>query len=724
MGFALSLLWTSCVAQNALQARLPPSLAGADIRLAGHVDDFVDATASGVRFTLRITATEQDALLQQRVRISSWDRDFVPAPGEWLDLTARLREPHGFVNPEGFDYERWLLREGISATGYVRELHARRMRHGGLNQRLLMAREAIRTRIAGSVSNTAAAALITALAIGERSAFSDLHWERFRRTGTSHLVAISGLHVGIIAMVAFSFVTLSGRVLARTPVEASRLVASITAFCAAVCYAALAGFAVSTVRAVIMLAVGLLIVNLRRRVSAVHGLALAAVIVIAMDPFVTLSAAFWLSFGAVATLLAATCARSVAAPVRHRGTWLAAAVKAQTAIACMSIPAGALVFGEFSLAAFPVNLIAVPFFSFVLVPLVLSSVSTAMIFGRAGPLWDASEYFAHVAMLAIEKAGAPDAVAIQTPVSGGVTTVVAFVGAVMLLPWLPGRSRYLCALAVVPLVWPSNHAHLAQGDVRLTVLDVGHGLAVLVETQSQMLVYDAGARFASGFDVGNDIVAPVLRSRRNPDVVVISHSDNDHIGGAAAIVANWPRVRVIHGPDVDSLEGERCIAGQAWSTDGVSFEFLHPERSFSARGNDSSCVLKVTGNAGSVLLAGDIERRGEAAVAARGAADVDVVVAPHHGSATSSGPALVAATMPSVVVFSAGYRNRWGFPADPVVARWCAAGAAVYVTGEQGATEIALSADLMTVHTLRTAERRYWRTVATTRCGESTTGTL
>jgi competence protein ComEC len=241
------------------------------------------------------------------------------------------------------------------------------------------------------------------------------------------------------------------------------------------------------------------------------------------------------------------------------------------------------------------------------------------------------------------------------------------------------------------------------------VLDVGHGLAVLVETRGHRLLFDAGPTARSGFDSGEEIVLPALAAggRRGLDRLVVSHADNDHAGGAPAIVAAFPSIDVLKGPDVGALPGLPCIAGDAWAWDGVRFEILHPRADFGARGNDSSCVLKVEAGASALLVTGDIERRGEAALLG-GTLAADVVVVPHHGSATSSSPPFVAAVGARLAIVSAAHANRWSFPRSEVRERWERSGAAMVVTGDAGAVTVELGPAGVAVSTQREVRHRYW----------------
>lgn len=722
VGFAAAFAWTVVAAQQALDERLPERLDRSDVRLTGWVDDFPRTQSGRVLLSVRVEQSQLPVLRGARVRLNWYAANREILPGQRLHLTARLRTPHAFVNPAGFDYERWLLLERYAATGYVRAVHTVDGPHDGFAAGLLRVRAAIRERIDRHLDSADAAALVTALAIGDRSGFSERHWEVFRRSGTSHLVAISGLHIGIVAFTVFWLI---GRLMA---IRGSRLlahrgvVAGACALLAAVGYAALAGFSISTLRAVVMLAAALLVGGLHRNVSRFHALALTAVVLTGIDPMATLGNSFWLSFGAVFVLLAATVRRRIGAVESGMRSKACRVLSVQAAVAMAAVPAGAALFGEFSLIAAIVNLVAIPLFGFALVPLVLVSVLAEMLTGASGWLIGACGWLGGYAMKGLGLAAAFPAAAFVVATPPWPIALLCIAGVLAALPWHAERGRPASALALLPLIWPRTEVP-GYAEFRLAVLDVGHGLAVIAETQSSLLVYDAGARFDSGFDIGADVVLPVLRGKRQPQMLIVSHSDNDHSGGAAALLGAYPDTELLTGPDVE-IPGSRCVAGQRWTRDGVQFQMLHPQVTTIARGNDSSCVLRIAAPGASVLLTGDIERAGEREILARHDIDVDVVIAPHHGSETSSTPEFVAAASPSIAVFSAGYGNRWDFPRAAVVARWCAVGADVYVTGEHGAIEIALQGGSLSVAPRRRTARHYWRSDSALRCGESPGSTL
>jgi len=714
VAFAAACVWTVLTADARLAQRMAVAAAG-DYELSGWVDTFPTLAPGQATFGFTVNAPRPQGV-PARLRLTWYDPPVALAAGNAYTLTVRLRSPHGARNPGGFDYEQWLLVNGYGATGYVRgavPLPAQE----GLAPGWLRFRGTLAARLVAAAPDADGAALITALALGERYLFSDQHWADFRRTGTSHLVAVSGMHVALLGLLAFVAVR---RMWLRLPMPFAAFdleAAAAVSVVATTYYAALTGFAVPAERSLLMIAVALLVLVSRRRVGAWQVLAATLLVVLIFDPFAPLAASFWLSFAAVAILLALEGPRRlrVRADDRWRRGWLAtrAFVALQWSIGLALLPLTAWYFGEISLVGPLVNLVAIPLFNVVLVPLtVLASIALSFepLVGIATPVVSLLGQLESVVVAALHLAAAAPGAALPVPLPPWPAFALAATGVAFAAfgQALPGRR--LAWLAVVPMFVPSVAVPRA-GEAHAMVLDVGQGLAVLVETRTHRLLFDAGPAFRSGFDSGADIVLPALAAngRRGLDVLVVSHADNDHAGGAAAIVAAFPSVTVLHGPDVTKLPGDMCERGQSWGWDGVEFRMLHPARDFVPRGNDSSCVLKITAAGGSLLIAGDVERRGEAAVLEAGPGVTDVVVVPHHGSSTSSSPALVAALGARHAVVSAGFANRWGFPKPEVTARWRQGGASVVVTADAGAVSIDLTRDGVAIEAERDARHRYWQ---------------
>ena len=717
LAFAAACVWTVLTAEARLAQRMAPPAAG-DYEVSGSIDTFPTLAPGQATFGFTVDAARPQGV-PPRLRLTWYEAPADLAGGAAFKLTVRLRSPHGARNPGGFDYEQWLLMNGYGATGYVRSAAPLPARTD-LAATWLKFRSTLAARLVAAVPDRDGAALITALALGERYLFSDQHWADFRRTGTSHLVAVSGMHVALLGLLAFVAVR---RIWLRLPMPFAAFdleAASAVSVAATAYYAALTGFAVPAERSLLMIAVALLVLVSRRRVSAWQVLAATLLVVLVFDPFASLSASFWLSFVAVAILLALEGPRRLRAlheDDRWRRTWSAtrAFVTLQWSIGIALLPLTAWYFGEISLVGPLVNLVAIPLFNLVLVPLtVLASAvfSFESLVAISTPAVALLGQLESVVVAALHAAGAAPGAALPMPLPPWPAFALAACGVAFAVGGqaLPGRR--LAWLAVVPMFVPAVAVPL-EDEVHAAVLDVGQGLAVLVETRSHRLLFDAGPAFRSGFDSGADIVLPALAAngRRGLDVLVVSHADNDHAGGAAAVVAAFPSVVVLHGPDVTKLPGDTCERGQSWRWDGVEFRMLHPASGFAPLGNESSCVLKVTAPGGSLLITGDIERRGEAAVLEGEPGAADVVVVPHHGSATSSSAALVAALRARHAVVSAGFANRWGFPKPEVTARWQRGGAAVVVTADTGAVSIDLARDGIAVGAEREVRHRYWQAV-------------
>ena len=702
--------WTGLTAADQLAARWPAEADGTDVELVGWIDGLPSHDAGRTVFSLRVVDAATQVLLR-RVRLSWYD----PAPalvaGQTLQVVARLRSPRGLVNPGVFEYERWLFLEGFDATGYVRSGRVDASGRFGLGQLWLTVRANLVARIGRLVEGPDAIALIQALALGERSGFEDRHWTVLQRTGTSHLVAVSGLHIGLIAALAYALVLRLVLLMPYTLACRAHSLAAASCIVPAIAYAALAGFSLPTRRALVMLLVVQVLIIARRRWPLGSALGLALILVLFFDPLASLTASFWLSFGAVALLIMAST-NVVGPPQGYRSRRLALLLgfgRLQFALTLGLAPLVIWFFGQVSLVSLVVNLIAIPVFSLIVVPLSLITALIAVFGSEASVIASVSGTIAETVWQLLEYSGSGRFAAFELPrpplpvlLLGVVAIVISTVRHRM-----PGRR--LAMLGLVPLAL-NHHEALAPGFVRATILDVGHGLAVAIETAEHRVLYDAGPVFRSGFDAGAEIVAPALDAlgRRPLDLMIVSHGDSDHAGGAAAILAHYPESHAMAGPDVKQLTGQRCVAGQSWTWDEVHFSVLHPPDGSGVSGNDSSCVIRIETRSGSLLLTGDIETRAEAMLGEKSELAADVVVVPHHGSLTSSTIAFVAAVAPELAIVSVGYHNRWNFPRPEVRQRWEDVGATVLVTGDHGAIDVSFGVEGLEVSALRYLRRRYW----------------
>ncbi len=704
--------WVSLRAGLILGDALTPELEGRDLLLQGYVADLPQRGERGPRFRFDVeqaTDAGHAVRVPARVLLSAYDEGLVFAVGQHWQLLVRLKRPHGFQNPGGFDYEADLFQKRIRATGYVRS--AEPLAHAGAparGYRLNRLRERLGERMRTLLGGEPLAGILVALANGDYSGISDAQWQTLRRTGTTHLMAISGLHIGLVAGLVFLLVrvlwALPGVTVLRYPAPKAAAVAALGAGAA---YAALAGFSIPTQRSLIMLAVALGGVLLQRRNVPTTVLAVALLLVLFYDPLAVVSAGFWLSFGAVAVIVLFLQDRGHRRPNWRRLGSL------QWGIALGLAPLTLMLFQQVSLSGPLANMLAVPVFGLFVVPATLAGAVGALALPDAlargllqlalwplALLWMALEYLA----------AWPYSLWVQHAPSAW-AFACALVGIALLLAPRGWPARWLGAVWLAPMLLVRPGAP-APGEVWFALLDVGHGLAAVVRTHAHAVVYDTGPRFSARFDAGRAVVVPYLRQQAidRLDLLMVSHGDNDHIGGADSVRAELPVARTLTSV-IEQLPGaQRCVAGQRWHWDGVDFSVLHPPEGYRRRGNNASCVLRVQTRHGSVLLTGDIEAVAERELLRRAPEELatDVLVVPHQGSKTSSSEGFVEAAHPRVALFAVGYRNRFGHPHPEVRRRYERRGVTLYDSATHGAVEIRLDANGLSARAYREHRRRYW----------------
>ncbi|MFL6648243.1 MAG: DNA internalization-related competence protein ComEC/Rec2 [Sulfurifustaceae bacterium] len=703
-GFA----WACFRADLILRERLPAELEGRDVIVEGTIAELPEPTEYGVRFVLDVERASSDSApvtVTSRLRLTA--HELRPRAGERWRFTVRLKRPHGLQNPGGFDYEAFLFREHIRATGYVRdEDEAVRLGESGGLYRMNQWRQTLGDRMRSVMPALAQSELIVALANGDSGGITDAQWETLRATGTLHLVAISGLHITLVAGVVYWLVrllwSLPGFTVLWLPAQ---LAAAVGGLIAAIFYAALAGFVVPTQRALIMLAVAMGAVLLRRRLPPTQLLAAALLLVLLLDPFAAMAPGFWLSYAAVAVIVYVMHGRPGVVPWYRKWGYL------QWAIAVGMLPLTLWLFQRVSLAAPIANLLAVPVFDLLAVPLTLigafcvsvgiDSVA-AWMFGAAdgllGWLWQALEFLAtleHVQWIQHR----PPLWAL----------VCGLVGVALLLAPRGWPARVVGVIWLLPmfLIRPVGPA---GGDVWFTLLDVGQGLAAVVRTEAHTLVFDTGARWSARSDAGRGVVVPYLRAYgiERVDTLLVSHGDNDHAGGATSVVRAFAVGRTLTG--TTKVAGEPCRAGLRWRWDGVEFAVLNPDGE-PGKHNDASCVLRVRGAHGTILLPADIEKKAERRLIEREGSKglaADILVAPHHGSRTSSTPGFLDAVHPRYVAFPVGYRNRYRHPHPLVLERYRGTDARLLDSPSAGAIEFQLTSAGIATSRYREQHRRYW----------------
>ena len=711
-------LWTLLNAHLVLRHELLPGDEGKSLYADGVVVSLPETRDRSIRFNFRIDELSHYGHRVEsnpgKVRLSWYEGRQPLQPGERWRLKIRLKRPHGYMNPGGFDYESWLFQNRLRATGYVidDENNTGLQKAAGLDPDLL--RFAIRNRIREALPSDALAGFIPALAVGDRSGLSDAQWQVLTATGTNHLIAISGLHIGLVAGIVYLLVLRAwGPLQLFIPslpgnVSGVRLAAA-AAMLGALAYALLAGFALPTQRALAMLCVyfGMKLYYRTAVSSDVLGTALFAVL--AIDPFAPLSASFWLSFSAVAVIL-----YGVGYRVHQQGHRLREWFRVQYVVSMGLVPVLALYYQEIPVYSLFANIFAVPWVSLVVIPLVLTG--CALMLAGVDLLLELALASMHVFWWVLNLFTAWEFRLLPVSRPGLVTMAVISAGMLILLLPRGITPRWLGLIWLAPLFFPAKTG-LSPGEADLTVLDVGQGLAAVVRTQRHSLLYDAGPAFASGFNTGAAVIVPFLREKGigTLDMLVQSHGDNDHIGGLQGLIGKLPISRVISSVpgEVPLLQAGDCLDGQSWSWDGVRFQVLHPGNAEQLSANDRSCVVRVEARSLVMLLTGDIEEKAERSLLQRHGERLraDVLVVPHHGSKTSSTRDFIAAVYPDIAIFPVGYRNRFGLPDREVVSRYREHGARLLSTAESGAIRIKVTGTGLQVTAHREKQRRFWHTL-------------
>lgn len=703
---------------------------GRNLQVIGIVDSLPDRTVRGQRFLFRVEHALGKLHIPELIQLSVWQKDAdgeevnnaIPQnikPGERWSFTVRLKRPHGLANPHGYDVEARLFEMGVRATGYIRE--GERLDAFVATPSTLIARMRyqIRERFERvlPVEEYPDSGILTALAIGDQKAIPGPMWQVFAKTGTTHLMSISGLHVtlfsGLIAVLVASFWR-------RQPPLASRIPAQRAGvFCgwfAAAFYTLIAGAGIPALRTLFMLSVGAVAMLTGRHVSPFRILLLALIVVLLFDPWAGMSPGFWLSFVAVGLLLWAALAEhggehEQASVTERLRRWVRGFGRTQWAVTIGTLPFLLIFFSQFSLISPLTNAIAIPWVSGVVTPLTILALVLPW-----DPLLLVADALLSPLMHALTwAAGLPIAIW-HAPVPSSLVFGLALAGALWWLMPAGMPGRWLAIFLCLPLIWPRAD-QIPVGQAQISVLDVGQGLAVVIRTHDHTLLYDTGPYYSSVADAGDRVIVPYLRviGIDKLDGMIVTHRDTDHSGGALSVLESMPVGWVADAPDTrfaDLMPGVRqktCVAGRDWVWDGVRFEFLHPtadRRSKDQATNHQSCVLRVSVGGKSMLLTSDIETADETSLLAAGLGQSEVLLVPHHGSGTSSSPAFLDAVQPEVAVIPVGYRNRYRHPKPSVLASYEERKIKVLRTDADGMVQVTLPS--MATTTYRQTHRRYW----------------
>lgn len=630
--------------------------------------------------------------------------------GDDWHFRARLKRIHGTANAGGVDQEALAFQSGIRASGFIMpHLTNRRISYRWFHHPVGRLRQYLRDQITEHLPITTTSPWIMALAIGERQGIAQDQWTILRNTGTNHLMAIAGLHIGCMAGLAHVSVSWCWR---RMPFLALRFpsihAGALAALGMACVYSLLSGFSLPAQRACMMLFAFLYAQILRRYQSVWQGWCLALLGVLLLNPLSVLSDSFWLSFGSVALIIYGMSAR-----ISPGGLWWKYG-RIQWVVALGLIPLGIALFHQYSLTSFVANSISIPVVALWIVPLTLLGSFLLLFSGVAGGA------VLHVADLSLGwvwhaltfLANQPGS-SMDMLVSQPFVIVSALLAMLLLLLPQGAPGRWLGLVYLLPLLC-YQPAQPKPQDVWFTLLDVGQGLSAVVQTHEHVLVFDTGAHLGEANDKGESVVVPFLHAMgvKQIDRLVISHGDNDHIGGAEAILSHFP-VKQIHTSVPEKFsKASWCLRGQSWIWDGVEFTFLHPTPMMLNLDNNSSCVLKITAGHQSLLLTGDIEREAEHDMLSEDAKALkaDVLVVPHHGSHTSDEDAFIDAVNPRIALFPVGYRNRYHLPHPDVVSKYRLRHIQVEDTVTSGAIQLrwGVNNPLHVTERFRTQHRHVW----------------
>ena len=711
--FGCGLLYALLRASLILEQNLPLELERQDVMVEGSIVSLPEPQFKGLRFEFavsRLSAQGRDFPSPGRIRLS-WT-EALPTSGlephqSWR-LTARLKRAHGLRNGSGFDYEAWLFQHRLRATGTVRHKKPYQLLSTPNGWEINTLRYRLLQKIQSVTEYIPHQGLIIALALGAQHLVQPEEWEVLRRTGTSHLMAISGLHL--------SFVALLGMFLGKNIWRFSGLLlllpipyfAAACGIITALLYALLAGFSIPTQRAFLMVTIVFASLFWNRSNPAFYGIFLALLGVLLWDPFAVLAAGFWLSFGAVAII-----GYGLQGRLREPLQW----VRLHFVVIIGLVPLLLSWFGQLPLLSPVSNFIAVPMVTFIIMPIILIGTFLLAFWQEGGELlltssgfllkwlWIFLEYLAYLPGTVWHQPRPPFWTLLAA--GGGVL--------ILLLPrGFPGRFIGFIWLLPALFYMPPQPK---SGELWFSLLDVGQGMAAVLRTQNHVLLYDSGPNFFGNpdTDAGETTVVPFLHSQgiQRLDALLISHGDSDHSGGALSILKTMPVERMIANDANFPYPAIPCRAGLHWNWEGVDFTVLHPTLQYAHfKDNNQACVLKVSSGKTAILLTGDIESSAERHLVLEQQIDLqaDILIAPHHGSRTSSSPLFINAVQPRFALFSVGYQNHFGHPKLDIVERYRQHGAIPLTTAEEGAIHFVLNPQgIQKFTTARRQFRRYWQ---------------
>ena len=720
-------LWAGFFFQLAVNLKLNNSFDNQVVMMSGTVIDIPDIKPHSIRFMFKPDYIEgYNQRLPNKIRLSWYRSDQLPEAGERWQLRAKLRRPSGFQNPAGFDYERWLLVKGIGATGYIKKSTNNKLLDSTPWWNINLLRSAVAQSIDHKCNPCDNQGLIKALTIGYRGDIQLHQKQILKDSGTAHLLAISGLHIGLISGLFYWL----GRWLWRIyffHYRYNRLEFSAAlSFVAGLTYAALAGFSIPTVRALVMLGVIFFAFKFRLPNNLLNSIATTVVLILILDPLAIGSPSLWLSVGALLIISFAQYILGNESLDSQRSKpigWLRKLLLIQGIFTLVFIPMGIVLFGQVNIAGYLANVVAIPVVSFMLLPLALiASFCASINLPFSDWLLITCDRGMTLLLNYLEWLLESGFEAFSTGYIPMPLLILSLLGlGLFMIPRAVSSKKIALIVILLPVIWRPER--LEYGGYEMIVLDVGMGTSVIVKTQYHSMVYDFGPGNNAGYSAGSWVVKPYLQyfNISPPDMMIISHVDQDHSGGFHTFKSDFNPATLLSGTPKKIQKRfnldqpiQTCHGMLPWRWDGVDFEFLAFPKKDSVISsmddtNNRSCVLKIQG-VHSVLLSGDIEAERESWLVSMHPRRLkaDLLVAPHHGSSTSSINDFVNQVSPQAVIFTVGKDNRWSFPKSEVLDRYKAVKGQIYRTDSDGAVIFYSNSNDFRLESQRRRHPRLW----------------
>lgn len=707
----LGFVWCLIYIYTHTTFKLNDKLEGKNLKITGFVYSIPFFNDHRTQFIFSLKSLSQDNIAipaHGLIKLSTQGNALFHVGEEWR-IQVRLKKIHGMMNPGGFDYEGWALQEGIRANGYiVQNTLPVLLSHHAYQYPLNRLREYLKIKLDTYLIKTNTSPWVYALTIGERQGIPAKNWEVLRNTGTNHLMAIAGLHLGFVASLVYIITVKTWKRIPKlTLYRPAQEIGMFAAVLATILYSALAGFSIPTQRASFMMIHFSVCVLMRKKIVPWFSFSIGLVGVLIINPLSTLTESFWLSFCAVAFIIYSMGGKL------HSLHFLSKWIKIQWAIFLGLIPFTLWLFGQCSIVSILANAIAIPWIGLVIVPLCLLGTGLLVFIPFIGSLilgfadknlecmWKILNFFSHLHVHSFFITIPNVWILIATSISM----------ALFLLPrGFPGR--FLGVIWLLPLLTYKTPLP-KEGEFWLTVLDVGQGLSATIQTQKHILIFDTGGKTNSS-DLGESVITPFLRTQhvRIIDTVIVSHGDNDHFGGFMSLNQNF-KINSIKTsvPERVGFQSTLCLRGDKWNWDGVNFQFIYPSQERLGLNNDSSCVLKVSAGDHTVLLTGDIEKYAENYLYKldHELLKANIIIAPHHGSKTSAENDFLNAVHPQYVIFPIGYRNRYHFPHARVIEKYFQLKAIQMDTAHSGAILFKINKDKMLIPDFfRISHHHFW----------------